>query len=106
MPHPDAFLCVGLPAPRIDMEQVRAAFEMVNQCRRLPVMLETFLGEYSDAFNLFPLWNLRSTEDIRKSHYLITREVEQYILEYEVFIKRLDLSFFVNPLKRQPLIRR
>lgn len=28
-----------------DMEQVRAAFDMVNQCRRLPVMLETFLGE-------------------------------------------------------------
>jgi hypothetical protein len=29
------------------MENVRAAFDIVNQCRRLPVMLETFLGEWS-----------------------------------------------------------
>jgi len=26
------------------MKSVRAALEMVNQCRKLPVLLETFLG--------------------------------------------------------------
>lgn len=27
-----------------DMRQIRAAFDVINKCRRLPVMLEVFLG--------------------------------------------------------------
>jgi hypothetical protein len=29
---------------KIDMNSVRQALDIVNQCRRLPMMLETFLG--------------------------------------------------------------
>jgi len=30
---------------RSDLNQVRAAFGVVSECRRLPVMMEVFLGE-------------------------------------------------------------
>ncbi|KAG2066301.1 hypothetical protein BDR04DRAFT_1130046 [Suillus decipiens] len=55
------------PAPRkqYDLNQVMAAFGVVNECRRLPVMMEGFL------------------EDMRKSQHLITREVEAYMTLYE-----------------------
>ncbi|KAF8059585.1 hypothetical protein FPV67DRAFT_362380 [Lyophyllum atratum] len=48
-----------------NMNSVRAALDMVNRCRRLPVLLETFL------------------EDVRKNYYLVAREVTQYMSEYE-----------------------
>ncbi|KAG1748586.1 hypothetical protein EDB19DRAFT_2022764 [Suillus lakei] len=56
------------PAPQKqhDLNQVRAAFGVVGECRRLPVMMEVFL------------------EDMRKSQHLITREVEAYMTLYEV----------------------
>ncbi|KAG1742334.1 uncharacterized protein EDB91DRAFT_1128723 [Suillus paluster] len=55
------------PAPRkqYDLNQVRVAFGVVGECRRLPVMMEVFL------------------EDMRKSQHLITREVEVYMTLYE-----------------------
>lgn len=55
------------PAPRkqYDLNQVMAAFGVINECRRLPVMMEGFL------------------EDMRKSQHLITREVEAYMTLYE-----------------------
>ncbi|KAG1882651.1 hypothetical protein F4604DRAFT_1742039 [Suillus subluteus] len=55
------------PAPQkqYDLNQVRAAFGVVSECRRLPVMMEVFL------------------EDMRKSQHLITREVEAYMTLYE-----------------------
>ncbi|KAJ7274011.1 hypothetical protein C8J57DRAFT_1062796 [Mycena rebaudengoi] len=51
--------------PLPDMDAVKAAFDMVNRCRRLPVMLETFL------------------DDICNQYYLITREILQHLAEYE-----------------------
>lgn len=55
------------PAPpkQYDLNKVRAAFGVVGECRRLPVMMEVFL------------------EDMRKSQHLITREVEAYMTLYE-----------------------
>ncbi|KAN0087485.1 Cullin homology [Tylopilus felleus] len=53
------------PRPRHDMRQVREAFDIINKCRRLPVMLEVFL------------------EDLHKSQHLIAREVEVYMNLYE-----------------------
>ncbi|KAK7019730.1 hypothetical protein VNI00_017969 [Paramarasmius palmivorus] len=49
-----------------DMDTIRAAYDVVNQSRRLPVLLETFLDQVHQKF------------------YLITNEVEQFIAEYEV----------------------
>lgn len=48
-----------------NMNSVRQALDIVNQCRRLPMMLETFL------------------EDMRKHYYLINREVAGYMEQYE-----------------------
>ncbi|KAJ8593951.1 hypothetical protein M405DRAFT_809991 [Rhizopogon salebrosus TDB-379] len=55
------------PTPRkqYDLNQVRVAFGVIGECRRLPVMMEVFL------------------EDMRKSQHLITREVDAYMALYE-----------------------
>ncbi|KII90894.1 hypothetical protein PLICRDRAFT_137424 [Plicaturopsis crispa FD-325 SS-3] len=53
------------PRKEFDMDNVKAAFAIVNKCRRLPVLLEGFLDQ------------------IRQHHYLITREVLQHMTEYE-----------------------
>lgn len=45
-----------------------------------------FPGPYGDAI----------TEDIRKHQYLINRDVEQYILEYEVCGTRFIILIYVN----------
>ncbi|KAJ6453076.1 hypothetical protein C8R45DRAFT_1056934 [Mycena sanguinolenta] len=48
-----------------DLSAVKAAFDLINRSRRLPVMLETFL------------------DDICKQYHLIVRDIEQYLAEYE-----------------------
>lgn len=53
------------PRPQYDMRQVRLAFDIINKCRRLPVMMEVFL------------------EDLHKSQHLIAREVNTYMSLYE-----------------------
>ncbi|KAH7925590.1 hypothetical protein BV22DRAFT_1010971 [Leucogyrophana mollusca] len=53
------------PPKQYNMQQVRAAFDIINKCRRLPVMLEVFL------------------DDMRKCQHLITREVEAHMTLYE-----------------------
>ncbi|KIJ64413.1 hypothetical protein HYDPIDRAFT_175406 [Hydnomerulius pinastri MD-312] len=53
------------PKPQYDMRQVGMAFDTINKCRRLPVMMEVFL------------------EDLRKSQHLIAREVEVHMNLYE-----------------------
>ncbi|KAG1780495.1 hypothetical protein EV702DRAFT_1193970 [Suillus placidus] len=67
------------PAPQkqYDLNKVRAAFGVVGECRRLPVMMEVFL------------------EDMRKSQHLITREVEAYMTLYEVKVPA-PLQFVVS----------
>ncbi|KAG5644323.1 hypothetical protein DXG03_008681 [Asterophora parasitica] len=47
------------------MGSVRSALDMVNRCRRLPALLETFL------------------EDMRQSYHLVARDVDQHMQEYE-----------------------
>ncbi|KIO06137.1 hypothetical protein M404DRAFT_946866 [Pisolithus tinctorius Marx 270] len=47
-----------------DMRRVRMAFDTINKCRRLPVMMEVFL------------------EDLHKSQHLIAREVESHMNLY------------------------
>jgi hypothetical protein len=37
---------LSLCAYKIGVSTVRAAFAIVHQCRRLPVLLETFLGSF------------------------------------------------------------
>jgi hypothetical protein len=67
------------------MEQVRAAFDMVNQSRKLPMMLDVFLG--SDAgliFSILSLPTLIVSDDMRKQFFLIQREVVAFMAQYEV----------------------
>ncbi|KAJ7075818.1 hypothetical protein B0H15DRAFT_1007314 [Mycena belliarum] len=48
-----------------DMALVKAAFDMINRSRRLPVMLETFL------------------DSICNQYYLIARDIHRYLAQYE-----------------------
>ncbi|KAJ7064872.1 hypothetical protein C8F01DRAFT_1128556 [Mycena amicta] len=43
---------IGVPNPIQDVSRVKAAFDLINRCRRLPVMLETFLDAVADNFHL------------------------------------------------------
>lgn len=65
------------------MDNVKAAFAIVNKCRRLPVLLEGFLGERMNTLLNGSLIYI-SSDQIRQHHYLITREVLQHMTEYEV----------------------
>ncbi|KAG6815869.1 hypothetical protein H0H87_010659 [Tephrocybe sp. NHM501043] len=56
---------IALQKKQYNMSSVRAALTMVNNCRRLPALLEHFL------------------EDLRKSYHLVAIEVTQYLQEYE-----------------------
>ncbi|KAG6841614.1 hypothetical protein C0991_009039 [Blastosporella zonata] len=49
-----------------NMNSVRAALTMINNCRRLPALLENFL------------------EDLRKSYHFVAADVTLYMQEYEV----------------------
>ncbi|KAF8627671.1 hypothetical protein AX15_004309 [Amanita polypyramis BW_CC] len=55
---------LALPAERVDVENFRMALHVINRCHRLPALLETFL------------------DNLRTSFYLVQREVEQYMTEY------------------------
>lgn len=52
------------PRRQYDNRRVRMAFDTINKCRRLPVMMEVFL------------------EDLHNSQYLIAREVESHMNLY------------------------
>ncbi|KAJ3907968.1 hypothetical protein F5879DRAFT_939513 [Lentinula edodes] len=53
------------PSTRYDKSTFQASFELLNKCRRLPILLESFL------------------EDMRREFPVIREEVERYTLEYE-----------------------
>ncbi|KAF7364718.1 Anaphase-promoting complex subunit 2 [Mycena venus] len=62
-----------------DLASVKAAFDLINRSRRLPVMLETFL------------------DDICNQYHLIVRDIEQYLAEYE---QSLDTSVMLRLIFR------
>ncbi|KAK0499999.1 hypothetical protein EDD18DRAFT_1147982 [Armillaria luteobubalina] len=70
------------PAPpnEYNMELVKHAFDLVSQCRRLPVMLEAFL------------------DDVRQHFYLIKRDVDQYMAQYEASLDPEIISSLVYRL--------
>ncbi|KAJ3771281.1 hypothetical protein FB446DRAFT_741057 [Lentinula raphanica] len=49
----------------VDRSKFQASFELLNRCRRLPILLESFL------------------EDMRKRFLVIEEEVKEFLLEYE-----------------------
>ncbi|KAE9403240.1 hypothetical protein BT96DRAFT_964565 [Gymnopus androsaceus JB14] len=63
------------PLTEYDKSTFQASFELLNKCRRLPILLETFL------------------DDMRKRLPVIKEEVDQYTLEYE---RTSDTSFILN----------
>ncbi|KAF8489248.1 ubiquitin-protein ligase [Russula emetica] len=56
---------LGAPPKDFNSNEVRSAFDVLMQCRMLPMLLESFV------------------EDMRRNQYLITNDVERYIAEYE-----------------------
>jgi hypothetical protein len=68
---------------KADLASVKAAFDLINRSRRLPVMLETFLGS-CPAFLQWLKLLTGVSDEICKQYHLITRDIEQYLAEYEV----------------------
>ncbi|KAG7451564.1 uncharacterized protein BT62DRAFT_883756 [Guyanagaster necrorhizus] len=70
------------PAPpnEYNMELVKYAFDLVSQCRRLPAMLEAYL------------------DDVRQYFYLIKRDVDQYMEQYETSLDPEIISRLVYRL--------
>ncbi|KAJ7583017.1 hypothetical protein C8J56DRAFT_956338 [Mycena floridula] len=54
-----------VPLKPLDVGQIRQAFDMVCRCRRLPVLLETYM------------------ENVRKSFHLVRAEVDKYMALYD-----------------------
>jgi hypothetical protein len=74
---------LSLCAYKIGVSTVRAAFAIVHQCRRLPVLLETFLG----SFPLFVgcgSWLNVCADGVRSSFHMIEYEIGEYMARYEV----------------------
>ncbi|KAG6917758.1 hypothetical protein DXG01_001163 [Tephrocybe rancida] len=79
------------------MNTVRAALSTVNNCRRLPALLENFLGTVT---YLLPLaWPHCSPEDLRKSYHLVAADVTQYLQEYETHLFSTLPSTFTAAFK-------
>jgi hypothetical protein len=69
----------------VDTNEVRSAFDVLMQCRMLPMLLESFVG--ASLFNgtiAVPEPPTQPPEDMRRNQYLITNDVERYMAEYEV----------------------
>ncbi|KAF8157822.1 hypothetical protein B0H34DRAFT_656905 [Crassisporium funariophilum] len=63
-----------------DLAKARIAFKVVNDCRRLPALLETFL------------------EDMRKNFYLVESEIREYMARYEIDESTEHLNLLVSRL--------
>ncbi|KAF9066458.1 hypothetical protein BDP27DRAFT_1449691 [Rhodocollybia butyracea] len=63
------------PQTQYDKATFQASFELLNKCRRLPILLETFL------------------DDMRNHFPVIKQEVDQYTLEYQ---NTLDTTHILN----------
>ena len=71
---------------KIGLSSVRAAFLIVHQCRRLPVLLETFLGSFPCLLDLgvqLTWLNVRA-DDVKLSFHMIEYEIGEYMAWYEV----------------------
>ncbi len=76
-----------------DIERVRPAFDQVSSCRKLPSLLESFLGE---CHNSVPT-SFRDpvTEEMRGKFYLVEADINHYMNAYEVVCPLYFLGFIV-----------
>jgi anaphase-promoting complex subunit 2 len=65
----------------VDTVEVRNAFDVLMQCRMLPMLLESFVGTCCDQSFIRCITR---TEDMRRNQHLITNDVVRYMTEYEV----------------------
>jgi anaphase-promoting complex subunit 2 len=56
---------LGAPPKDFNTHEVRSAFDVLMQCRMLPMLLESFV------------------EDMRRNQHLITNDVMRYMAEYD-----------------------
>jgi len=57
------------------------AFSVVNQCRRLPALLENFLG---DSFHWRVFFGSIFADDVRNNFFLVEEEINEYMCRYDV----------------------
>jgi hypothetical protein len=65
-----------------DLHLAAKAFSIVNQCRRLPALLENFLGASSYDFGSIVV--LIFTDDVRNNFFLIEEEINEYMARFDV----------------------
>ena len=53
----------------------------MSQCRRLPALLENFLGK---SFYDFVNRHLIFPDDVRKNFFLVEEEINEYMTRYDV----------------------
>ena len=68
---------------RADTPEVRSAFDVLMQCRMLPMLLESFVGT-PFPFPACPGARATPSEDMRRHQHLITNDVTRFLAEYEV----------------------
>lgn len=72
-------------------QEVRAAFEVLGNARRLAAIFETFIGLLDDdRFNVRRKLTRVVAEDMRTQQHLITHDVDHHMSRYEVCSPRRD----------------
>ena len=66
-----------------DTHDVKSAFDVLMQCRMLPMLLESFVGTFVRT-ECVSSARTTASEDMRRHQYLITNDVMRYMEEYEV----------------------
>lgn len=59
------------------------AFQLVSTCRRLPALLEAFLGESSPSKNYLPDL-MGYAEEMRRCQHMITSDIRDYMEDHKV----------------------
>ena len=66
------------------LSEARLAFNHINQCRRLPALLETFLSKFYKKIILYILSSWKYEDGLRSNFHLIASEIKEYMDHYEV----------------------
>lgn len=76
--EPDFFVKEEQP----DLRVAQHAFTVISQCRRLPVLLENFLGRRLSGLRF--LISFKSLDDVKQNFVLIEKEIGDHMARHQV----------------------
>jgi len=90
--HPDLNLISPLGYPgfwNVAVQEVRVAFEVLGNARRLAAIFEAFIGALGCGhFGAWRKLTHDAAEDMRTQQHLITHDVNVHMSRYEVYTSR------------------